>query len=338
MSTWGKPWNNGWPKAQGANHQGKKGNPKVGAQKEPTYTMGWDGKKVAYPSYGASSSVTSSSEAPATEVTALKDMIRDMAQATGTELTQDQQKLLGKTPQQMLQSEQKDLNKRRKHFNKERSIQERMEENDRKYDNFILTQKLLVKQERERYKAEQERLSKELEDLRNPPPDSDVELMEDDAGFGFQSDRPPSAQMEARMLQAERAAGEAQQALLMMQSQLHALFAQQQGGGLLPGQGHSLQMTPQQQSPGQAASQMPIQPATAPPPTSAKTNPPGQGADRSAKAKTGNGPATAKTVQKEHLKAKSPETRTKPPKQTVVAEPAAADAEVVDVDAEQSEL
>ena len=194
--------------------------PKKEETKDKGYKFtGYDGRSTSLPSSSAShgeQTTTSSSE-----VTQLKDMIRQMASCSSVPLTAEQQKILTVSPGERLKKDQKALNAERKRYNKQRNLEAKLEENLRRFNAW----KIFVKSEKERFEEDQMKLQQQLEAL-NKEEEQDEELMEEDIEdiLGEPSD-PTKKEMEERIQAAEKNAFEAQQALLMMNSQMQQLMA-----------------------------------------------------------------------------------------------------------------
>ena len=92
-----------------------------------------------------------------------------------------------------------------------------------KYKSWTAAQRLLLRQEKERYEAEQAKLERELQQLRNP-----VEAEEEDmeAELEEHGESGLHLAMEERMLQAERMAYDAQQSMMAMQCNFQTMMGQ----------------------------------------------------------------------------------------------------------------
>eukprot|EP00438_Fugacium_kawagutii_P033596 Skav205246 [mRNA] locus=scaffold1794:429884:430795:- [translate_table: standard] len=198
--------------------------PKKPKDQADLYTFGFDGKRLKIPrdEHGGASGSGASSSGSAREIAELKDMMRQMINGERHDFSEAQLRLLQNSPRDAMREKQKELNKERKAYNRERNLQIRIQQNQEKYENWLHHQRNLIKAEKERYQMEQDRLRKELDKLQNP-----VEPMEDDEdldlglGEGNQN-------LDRRVQAAERAAEEAQNAMLMMQTQLHQICYYQQ--------------------------------------------------------------------------------------------------------------
>ena len=193
--------------------------PKGQPKDAENYMVGYDGKKVPIPMEAGSTSSSSSSTSDSL-VDELKGMIRQLAQ--GVPLTPDQVGALEEDPRVALAKQQKQLNQQRKTMNKERGLESRLKANEEKYVNWATAQKALLRSEKDRFESEQQKMEKELQMLRNPVVEEEEEMSEDEGPTA----RPKDAVMEARVLQAEKMAWDAQQAFLAIQSQLQVTMGQ----------------------------------------------------------------------------------------------------------------
>lgn len=201
------PWSQPWPKTPSQ------------PQKPEVTTKGFDGKRITLElqSTSAASSSSGSADGP------WKDMLKSVM--NGNALSEEQMRLLDDSPRQLLKDEQKKLNEKRKAMNRERTLQNKLKENHDRYNNWVATQKLLMKQEKERYETEQAHLEKELEKIKKMEIDAEEEEVEETDAKG------DPAVLE-RVLAAESRAWEAQQAMLAMQSQMQQLVAMTYQGQL----------------------------------------------------------------------------------------------------------
>ena len=109
-------------------------------------------------------------------------------------------------------------------------MKEKLAASEKKLEGWLEEQKVIIKNEKLRYKEEQEDLKHQLEVLINGVPE---EMEEEEVTLDELLTSTPTAttaaamQMEARALQAERQAWEAQQSLLQMQSQMQQYMAYQ---------------------------------------------------------------------------------------------------------------
>ena len=131
-------------------------------------------------------------------------------------------------PEDSLKAEQKALNNKRKYHKKIRAIETRMEENDKKLENWMEEQRIIIKtDEKARYADEQASLRQQLDNLANGTPedmDAEEETLDEVLATG------PSVEqqkMEERMMIAEKSAMDAPQAMLQLQSQMQQMFAYQ---------------------------------------------------------------------------------------------------------------
>lgn len=139
---------------------------------------------------------------------------------SGQQLSSDQMKLLEDSPRQLLKAEQRKLNDKRKFMNKQRQLQKKYQENQENYNNWMAAQRLLMKQEKERFEAEQNRITRELDKMK------EMEMEEDqEEDFADLDPCEKGEDMNARLLAAESKAWEAQQAMLMMQMQFQQFTA-----------------------------------------------------------------------------------------------------------------
>jgi hypothetical protein len=225
--SWNRPaWTYQTPKRQthgGNGYKTQKNQPKKAAEAD-SLVVGFDGKKVplAMPSCGSSSSQES-------ELVQLKDLMKQMVGADLKSLTPEQQALLKTSPRESLREAQKALNQQRKEMNKKRNLETKIEDNERRYEAWVQAQKLLLKQEKERFLAEQDRLRQELAQLNRPQEADMMEDSEEDSElFGHGASQPKKDQeMERRLQIAEQQAQNAQEAFMMMQAQLQQVLYHQ---------------------------------------------------------------------------------------------------------------
>ena len=222
-----KKWQDKWEEET----KDAKGKPKD----QEAYAVGYDGKRIPLPSEPGPTSSSSSSTSDSL-VDELKGMIRQLAH--GVPLTPGQMGVLEEDPRVTLAKQQKQINLQRKNLNKERGLETRLRTNEESYVSWETSQKALLRSEKERFEQEQQRMEKELNMLRHPTVEQEEEMSE-------QEDAPrpdPSAsQVEARLLQAEKMAWDAQQAFLSMQSQLQVTIGQL---GQMMGQNYPLPPQP----------------------------------------------------------------------------------------------
>ena len=204
--------------------QGQWGKPNANKPRKenPATHVGYDGRKVALQSQ--SSSLPSSTAAPESnmEVQQLKAVLKTIAGPNLDALTPDQRKLLEPTVGDRIRSKQKDINQERRKYNKERSLEQRIKENDAKYNRFLEDQRQLLRQERDRYQEEDQRLRQSLEALQKEEEEMDLEAGEeiDQLLFPQGSQDFDAAILAQRVAQAEKSASDAQQAMLMMSAQM----------------------------------------------------------------------------------------------------------------------
>ena len=155
----------------------------------------------------------------------LKDLMKQMVGSNLNSLTPEQQALLKTSPKESLREAQKALNQQRKEMNKKRNL----EDNERRYEAWVQAQKLLMKQEKERYLAEQDRLRQELAQLNRPKEENLVQdSKEDNEHFGHGTLQSKKEQdMEQRLQIAKQQAQHAQEAFMMMQAQLQQVLYHQ---------------------------------------------------------------------------------------------------------------
>ena len=243
-------WGTQTPK-RGPGHWGKPSANKPKKEPAPTH-VGYDGRKVSL----QSSSLPASSEAPTqnTEVSQLKEVLKSLVGQNLDALTPDQRKMLEPTVGDRIRSKQKDINQERRKYNKERNLEQRIKDNDAKYNRFLEDQRQLLRQERDRYQEEDLRLRQSLEALQKEEEEMDMEAAEEIDQLLFpQGARDfDAALLTQRVAQAERQASDAQQAMLMMSAQMQQMMA--------------YHMTPMQQPPMQPTPEEQLQPAMTPQP------------------------------------------------------------------------
>ena len=220
-------WSYTTPKRGKGQDQWNKPKPKKDTA-APTH-IGYDGRRVAL----HTTSQPSSSAAPNsnTEVLQLKEMIKSMAAQNMANLTPDQQRLLEPSPGEVLRSRQKDINTDRKKFNKQRNLENRVKENEMKYNKFLEDQRQLLRQERDRFQEEDQRLRQMLEALSKEEEDMEMEPGEeiDQILFAARPRDADASHLEERLVAAEKTALDAQQAMLMMSSQMQQMMAYHMG-------------------------------------------------------------------------------------------------------------
>lgn len=205
--------------------------PKKPKDQSELYAYGFDGKRLKIPredqgGSGGSTSLPSSSTS-AKEMAELKSMMRQIVSGETAQLSEAQLKMLQSSPRDAMREKQKELNRQRKVYNKEKTLESRLQLNEEKFQGWLQTQRTLIKTEKERFEAEQNRLRRDLEKLQAA--DQDEGNMEDDEDAELFA--PPAAShdvMNQRVQAAEKAAYDAQNAMLMMQQQLHQLRYTQQ--------------------------------------------------------------------------------------------------------------
>lgn len=226
-----KWWPNEWveraplPRRKNNEPQNKKG------KENEMVATGFDGRtvKVAKEDRVATGGGSSSSSASNKELADLKEMMRKLMNGESNAFTEGQLRLLESSPRDSMREKQRELNRQRKHYNKEKNLQQKIQANEEKWETWMHMQRTIIRQEKERYELEQSRLKKELVKLQCSQEDMDEEestLPElDDLIPGPQP--PPAPDMSQRVLNAERAAAEAQQAFAMVQQQMHQLVYMQ---------------------------------------------------------------------------------------------------------------
>ena len=247
--TWEKEWKIPSRQKRPSNGGNRDKHKKEG--KEDFVMVGFNGKKLPYSLQldGAASS----SNAANSEVQELKNMVRTLSK--GGQLTSEQERRLDGDPREELCEKQKQLNQQRKHMNKIRSLETKLQANKEKLDAWLQQQRYLVAQEKSRFEAEQAAIQKEL----TMPQEGD-NPMEEEFEDLLEQDLPMESAAEKRILQAERQAADAQQALMVMQNQLQQWFAYQQAAAAVPLPAHAVPAAP-------AVPEEQSAPATAPTPT-----------------------------------------------------------------------
>ena len=302
--TWEKEWKT--PSRQKRPSSGGNRDKHKKEGKEDFVMVGFDGKKLPYSLQ--LDDAASSSNAANSEVQELKNMVRTLSK--GGQLTSEQERCLDGDPREELREKQKELNQQRKHMNKIRSLETKLQANKEKFDAWLQQQRYLVAQEKGRFEAEQAAIQKELRD--NPMEEEFEDLLEQDLPA-----ETSGRAAEKRILQAERQAADAQQALMVMKNQLQQWFAYQQAVAAIPLPAHAVPAAP-------AVPEEQSAPATAPTPTPGVVS----------------SPQLPKGVRKDHMNKRTQQhpAKTAPPKRK---EEPAKDAEVVEVaddDAEQGYL
>lgn len=272
---------------------------------------GFDGRTVKVPKEeagrnGGSSSSSSLAATSAKELADLKAMMRKMINGEHQAFTEGQLRILESDPRDSMRERQRELNRQRKSYNREKAIEQKLQANEEKRETWMHMQRTIVRQERERYEMEQARLRKDLEKLQH----QNEGMEEEESTFpDLDLESLPSTTsnqvLDQRVLQAEKAASDAQQAMLMMQQQVQQLYYLQHASAqALQNHGISFEMEPA------AASN----PATASPTFN-----------------TGS-PQLPKGVRNGVLKAKAPKTTAKAPKE----KPAESkDTETIDLEGEE---
>lgn len=208
-----KPWNPSAWKPQAKQNEGA------------YVAQGYDGKRITLASAGPSGSQDPQQDGTAAEeVQKLKAMMQKLV--NGGSLTEDQIKALGPSPMEVMKQEQKVLNSKRKRLTKIRNLEKRLQESTSKFESWLATQKLLVRQEKERYEEQQKQMQKDLEQLQRE--DEEVEMEEPDTDdFDLEMDKPiiKEKHLENRLAEAENRAFEAQHAMLATQTQLQQIWA-----------------------------------------------------------------------------------------------------------------
>lgn len=178
-----------------------------------------------YPSKEGRESGTSAAAGTQNEVATLKAMMTTLVR--GGTLTEEQKKVLEVSPAEQMKQEQRELNQKRKKLNRLRNLEQRLAENENKFDTWLTNQKLLVRQEKERYEAMQDQLRKDLAALQR---EEAMEEEEDEDLLGMMEketdkDIYQNVEITRRVEAAEAQAMNAQQAMLQMQMQMQQLAA-----------------------------------------------------------------------------------------------------------------
>ena len=203
----------------GHGHKPKgKGGKAPGAQQGQREQMvkGFDGRRIPWPQV---SSAPSASSHASSEVESLRDMVKKLA--SGQQLSQEEMRQLEESPRQKLGHQQRQLNQQRKQLNRERNLEEKIRQNDSDFAHWFDAQKVLMKNEKDRYNGEQQKLKKDLADLRNPP----MEEPSDEEEMQPAEEMTRDYALEKRVLQAEQLAYNSQQAFLTLQNQLQVMMS-----------------------------------------------------------------------------------------------------------------
>ena len=233
-------------------------------QMEDAY-VGYDGRKVQLQrpegERGSSSHGASSASG---EIEQWKSLVKELTQDRHKPLTAEQQEMLQDSPGTILKLQQKELNGRRKKHNKMRNLKQKYQENEQSFKNFVDKQKLLLKQEKERYLQEKDRLERQIVEMEKA---SEAGMDTDEEIDDLLTDKPiePASkdpETERRLANAERTAYEMQQGFLELQANMQQFTAyqMQQMANPMTANGHTGRMDAPPTTVPPAASQSPQMP------------------------------------------------------------------------------